>query len=176
MKREFRPWTDERGFPLSDEKLKVVCKNWDELTWEAYLKAYENKTGKGHLLKPVDYDFLAENLQESIFEASSRTASPQLQEKVSNAISQLTERQALILTKIFWEGRTQHQIALALGISQPAVFKIKKRSLDNLKEILQGVINSPLVRGQENPKPQEMPLTREQEISWVMNQEIHRYF
>lgn len=176
MKREKQPWTDERGFPLADGELKIVCQSWDEKTWSAYLKAYENKNGKGNLLSSEDYDCLAENLKESIFDFSMPSASPELQQLVQNALSQLTDKQAQIISKIFWEGRTQHQVALDLGICQSSISKTKQRALDALRKILQGGINSPIVKGQKNPGQQKGPSTRDEEIRWVMNQEINRQY
>ncbi|MFZ5965557.1 MAG: sigma-70 family RNA polymerase sigma factor [Bacillota bacterium] len=61
--------------------------------------------------------------------------------KVIKAVNKLTDRQKLIIYKLFVEEKTVSQIAKELGIQQKAVYKLKYKAFENLKKWLGGEEN-----------------------------------
>lgn len=52
------------------------------------------------------------------------------------ALSQLSERERLVIERVFWDGRGEREVARELGISQQMVSKIKKQALKKLRGLL----------------------------------------
>ncbi|MDW8028187.1 MAG: sigma-70 family RNA polymerase sigma factor [Armatimonadota bacterium] len=52
------------------------------------------------------------------------------------ALSQLSQKERLVIERLYWDGWTEAEIAQGLGISQQAVSKIKGQALKKLKELL----------------------------------------
>lgn len=66
---------------------------------------------------------------------------------VEQLLAHLSERQALVLRKVFWDGKSERKIARELKISRQAVYDLKKRALRNLRKVAQGVLaTSPIVQ------------------------------
>lgn len=57
------------------------------------------------------------------------------------ALSQLSERERLVVEQLFWDMRTEAEISQELGISQQMVSKIKKEALKKLRKILNGLLS-----------------------------------
>lgn len=55
---------------------------------------------------------------------------------LNNAISKLNEREKLILSKRFFDGRTQMEVAEEIGISQAQVSRIEKAALTRIKKMM----------------------------------------
>ena len=58
-------------------------------------------------------------------------------DKLHTALSQLAPEEQVLLQALFFEERTESELAAALGISQPAVYKRKIKILKKLKIILE---------------------------------------
>ncbi len=175
MKIQVKPWTDNRGFNLPEHELREVSKNWNEQTWEEYLKTIESKIS-GKFFSPEIYDLLCDGLTENIFWRSSEFSSDEVLEQIQSAMTHLPEKQAKVIELIFWHGKSQHQIAKSLRIHQSSVFNLKNRAIKNLKislQKLQGAVNPPLMRGEcefDHPSVQELS----EEVCEVMQTEINR--
>lgn len=57
---------------------------------------------------------------------------------IREAMSRLGEREKLILTKRFFDGRTQMEVAEEIGISQAQVSRLEKAALKNLRRHMSG--------------------------------------
>ena len=57
-------------------------------------------------------------------------------EKLHSAIASLTERQQYLIREIYFNGRTQGEIAAAMGATKQAVSNAVRRALASLKKIL----------------------------------------
>lgn len=57
---------------------------------------------------------------------------------IREAMSRLGEREKLILTKRFFDGRTQMEVAEEIGISQAQVSRLEKAALNNLRRHMSG--------------------------------------
>lgn len=53
---------------------------------------------------------------------------------IKESLSRLNEREKLILTKRFFEGRTQMEVAQEIGISQAQVSRLEKAALKYLRK------------------------------------------
>gem|GEM_PF-2443269 len=52
------------------------------------------------------------------------------------ALSQLSEKERFVIKRLYWDGWTETEIAQALNMSQQAINKIKKRTLQKLRDML----------------------------------------
>ncbi|HEY8496059.1 MAG TPA: RNA polymerase sporulation sigma factor SigG [Limnochordales bacterium] len=57
---------------------------------------------------------------------------------IREAMARLGEREKLILTKRFFDGRTQMEVAEEIGISQAQVSRLEKAALKNLRRFMSG--------------------------------------
>jgi RNA polymerase sigma factor (sigma-70 family) len=56
------------------------------------------------------------------------------------ALERLSERERQVVKQLYWDGRTEAEIAHELGISQQAVSKIKQKAIQKLRELLEGLL------------------------------------
>ena len=54
---------------------------------------------------------------------------------VSEAIQKLSAKEKMIMTKRFFEGRTQMEVAEEIGISQAQVSRLEKSAISHIKRI-----------------------------------------
>lgn len=175
MKTHVKPWTDSKGRMLSDDNLRIKSKGWSAEIWEEYLTTIEAKSS-GRTYKPEIYEGFCEELMESIFSVVTNEDSSILKNKIEDAMSELPKRQQEVLQLLFWEGKSQNQIAKDWGVQQSSVFNLKERALNNLRismESLQGAVNSRFMRGQENSRYHGSDGIQS-DIEEVMNAEINR--
>jgi len=59
-----------------------------------------------------------------------------LRDVLSNAIKFLTTREKMIIYKMFWEGKSQEEIAGEMGIDVWALYKIYERSLKKMRKVI----------------------------------------
>ena len=152
MKTQSRkPWLDQNGTPLSDTKLKLISKGWNQKTWEEYLSWFEWPLQESQL-SPEVYQEMAEKMEESVFSLSaSKSWLPDQDSKLyaEALLNKLTPKQKTVLKMIFWEEKTEREIAAHLGIARGTVNDIKNRALLKLKSSLAG--STPYLRkGNDN--------------------------
>lgn len=54
---------------------------------------------------------------------------------ISEAIKRLNDKEKLIMTKRFFDGRTQMEVAEEIGISQAQVSRLEKSAINHIKRI-----------------------------------------
>jgi RNA polymerase sigma factor (sigma-70 family) len=55
------------------------------------------------------------------------------------ALERLSERERQVINRLYWDEWTEAEIAHELGISQQAVSKIKRKAIQKLRELLEGL-------------------------------------
>jgi RNA polymerase sigma factor (sigma-70 family) len=107
-----------RGVPiLAFLRRRVVVGVWSRYRREW---AFGRRTGPGPAVDPEE-----------------RTGELRSQESLDDIIGRLTTDERWLIRSIFWEGRTEADIAGELGISQPAVSKRRRRILKAMRRRLQ---------------------------------------
>ena len=56
------------------------------------------------------------------------------------ALERLSERERQVLERLYWDGYTEAEVAKELVISQQAVSKIKRKAIQKLRELLEGLL------------------------------------
>ena len=54
---------------------------------------------------------------------------------ISQAMKKLNEREKVIITKRFFDGRTQMEVADEIGISQAQVSRLEKNAINRIKKL-----------------------------------------
>ncbi len=127
-----KPWLDLNGLPLSDEQLQFVSRRWDQKIWEEYLSWFECPL-KESQLKSAVYDELAGKMTESIFSLSSSSECNYTTICFDELLALLTPKQKIVIEMIYWQGKSEKEIAKYLGVSRCAIQKFKRRALAKLK-------------------------------------------
>lgn len=106
-----------RDFERNEKREKVIQKKCISLEY------LHEKTG----YEPVDTSITGEQAYEKeIFN-----------ERLHQAIDSLTKRQKEIVIKVYFEDKSQVEIARELGVSEAIISKTMKRALSNLKKFLE---------------------------------------
>ena len=133
--------------------------NWLEGDWESYLKTLEVGL-KEIQISSVDLD--REAIGANIFDLSSGSAPTATAEKVERLLSLLSEKQRYVLRATYWEGKSERKIASMMGVSRPAIQRIKRRAFHRLRSIgVDTVSIFQLVRAQSNAHPENEGGNRE---------------
>ncbi len=127
-----KPWVDVNGDELGTDQIRELSPSWDAETWEAYLTWRESERHES-LVAPAHYDELVDAQTENIF-SQVHGSSPEMDRKICDELlNTLAPRDAEILRMIYFEGKTERQIALTLDLSRAAIQKIKKLALQRLR-------------------------------------------
>jgi DNA-binding NarL/FixJ family response regulator len=125
------PWLDARGCALPESVLKTETKNWNQKTWEAYLRSIETPISES-LTSATCFEAALDSgksINEFLASAASRTT----QGKVLSALQLLTPKQRSIIQMTFWSGMSEREVAASLGISRSSVKTTKKRTLRKMQ-------------------------------------------
>ena len=134
MASKHLPWLDRHGRMLTDERLKVVSKDWDHSTWESFLD-WQDVTLTESLVSPFIYDQMSEGLETSVFDSASAEREPVFSQNLNDLFRRLTKRQKQVIRLTFEECLTDREIASRLSISRRTVRDLKHRSMEKLKEL-----------------------------------------
>lgn len=132
-----KPWLNKSGRALSDEDLKETSRNWGPETWEAYLKTLEAPIEGVQLTSHKEFRNRCNNMVTSIFEFSSSESSIELQAVIENSLKSLTKKQAFVIQRYFFDGRSEREIAAEIQKSQGTIQEIKKTALKRIKTQLE---------------------------------------
>jgi RNA polymerase sigma factor (sigma-70 family) len=97
----------------------------------------------GHLTKASDEGELGEGDESA--EVCEGVAAKGLEQEwrrclIFWALERLSERERQVINRLYWDGHTEAEIAHELGISQQAVSKIKRKAIQKLRELLEGLL------------------------------------
>ncbi|MBI2519475.1 MAG: sigma-70 family RNA polymerase sigma factor [Bdellovibrio sp.] len=130
-----KPWLGQNGLPLSDKELKLASRRWDLKTWEEYLSWFDIQL-KETQISPTIYNKIADNLEESIFALCSSNENSHAIASFNKFLSVLTPKQKIVIEMIFWQNKSEREIAKHLGVSRPAIQNIKKRALAQIEQMI----------------------------------------
>lgn len=137
MKDNNKPWLDDKGQPLPDEQIKVVCQNWNPQIWEDYLSTIEGKQTELLLDNPTLIEsFSQDDYNKSISNLVDKKDFPNLKAFFSEVLKRLPSNQHLVLHHIFWENMSIQNIAQEMGASRQSVEATRDRAFKKLSRAL----------------------------------------
>jgi DNA-directed RNA polymerase specialized sigma subunit len=131
-----KPWENEDGETLTDDKLRSVCGTWSPETWEAYLETlespqreslfsnFERVLHRKDRLRTMEAYYDDSHCQDRIWPGMYR------------ALDRLTFRQRQLINLVFFEGRTLRDSAKQTHLSYRVARRVLQRALDRLKSSL----------------------------------------
>lgn len=135
MANERKPWLDSSGNPLSEEKIHEVSKSWPLETWRRYSESLEAPLRETipedeHLIEnlAVGYGEICKDASEA--EDEGRFSSLAAQLRV--CMRSLSIRQERVVHDIFWQDKSQEEVARELKISRSAVRNYRDQALKKL--------------------------------------------
>lgn len=131
MTMQQRPWMNKSGNNLSISELQESAKNWKPTIWEEFLKETVDVSLKETLLESMSIEnFPFQPNQEDTNSIVDRH--PHLELFIRSSMKSLTIREYQVIYSIFWEGKTQCEIAKSLKITRSATRNYRDRSLKKL--------------------------------------------
>jgi len=168
-----KPWLDHRGHRRCIDDLIEMSANWNFKDWAKYLKSLEGKR-EGKSLRPHTFRKIVEYQAESVFDLyAEKSSSTALQQLIEVALGELSEKQRDVIRLTFFEGLSLDQTAECLNLGKSTVFEHQKSALKKLRAALTVRANDLAIYRRVSDFDKE-PLTREEEIYEVMQQEISR--
>lgn len=132
-----RPWLTSTGVEISTTQLREICKGWDLVTWENYLKWYESGC-REKILPPDLYKDLCDRQTETIFRQFDQNTDPKKRAYCESLLRLIPASEANVLRLTFFEGRTVREIAANEKIGKSTVQDKKDRALLRLQRGQQG--------------------------------------
>ena len=162
MKAKQKPWLDKDGKPKSNEELKRISPSWSEATWESYWKSIESKqkeeapffwstgTWEDYLSdlskereeyffeNPKDWENFSNEAYVQLLMSMDGTEKglDRLRVLAKTCLNQLSQRESEVLKKIFFEKKSEKQIAEDLGVSRGSIKTFKSRGLNKIKRLM----------------------------------------
>ena len=132
------PWLNKDGTPKSDEDLKKNSPFWSKETWEAYLSTLEKEREEYLLSDPrIIENFSAEAYARFLMSMDgTEKGLDQLRVLAQTCLNQLSQRESEVLKKIFFEKKSERQIAEELGVSRNSIKSFKYRGLNKIKQTM----------------------------------------
>lgn len=160
-----RPWLSPSGVALPTEQIKQICKSWDRLTWDSYLKWFEGRRRESLTLNN-EYDQYRDAQTQTVFETCGSETNEDLQSQCADILSTLPPVQAQVLEQTFIEGKTQSAIATIINRSRGHVAYLKDKAITNLKQGHSGDESSTrrIVKDEENQATGEPTLLWDQKL------------
>lgn len=135
-----KPWLNADGSTKSEEEIKKICKTWKPRIWEEYLETFE--VGQEELpMKPKIVESVMDSIDPKdlamgIFSYSEEPQLSHFKPFVVKAIKTLTQKQYIVLKKIYWHQQSLAQIAQELGVSKSAVHCSHQAALKKLRQVI----------------------------------------
>jgi RNA polymerase sigma factor (sigma-70 family) len=135
-----KPWLNADGTMKSEDEIKTICQTWNPRVWEEYLETFEigqeelpvKPTTVAGILDSID----PKDLAMGIFSYAEEPRLSHFKPFVARAIRTLTQRQYIVLKKIYWHQQSLTQIAKELGISKSAVHCSHQAALKKLRQVI----------------------------------------
>lgn len=148
-----RPWISETGKPLDLSTLRELSRAWSAKDWEVYLTSLD---GHQRELQASTNTVEELGLAANVYPTFLPGCSPELSKIVVPLLRALTRKQKFVIKKIFFEGRSERQVARMMMISRSGVVDLKKRALRKLKSKARAALSKfPIVRAQDETKERQ---------------------
>ena len=157
MNQSWKKSRNYRKYPASDGSVRhVITINGQsiEVTPEVFseyarldrYERYQEEKAAGHLLsidRIINEDAVMElcpgivssSAEEDFIGALNAMERQALLARLPQILSELNEQEQFLITALYLDGRSERDVARALGVSQPAVHKRQVRLLRKLKEL-----------------------------------------
>lgn len=161
---ESKPWLDPNGRIYSDDALKEVSKNWDAPTWERFLAETidcpQREIVQSNEERLIDEYFTGD-------EKLDEMPRNELHDLIRQLIRRhLTIQQQSVIRMIYWQGRSEREIAEILGINKGRVPTIKRQSLSKLRRLLENRVGV-FPMGRSNTQTSSQGETEDEDASEV---------
>lgn len=124
--------TPDKTLQILELRNKAV--EWTAEEWELHLKGLETSLSETLISYPA-YNRRQELQTETIFKKVADRASEKTQKKTHALLMHLTVHQKKIIELLFWENKSERDVAKHLGISRSTVRILQKRSIQRLKKV-----------------------------------------
>ena len=161
-----RPWLTVSDVERPLDELKEISKSWDEKTWNEYLDWFEVGR-KDQLVSPTLYHIQGESIEKNIFEEFGYQSCPELRGFCDQLLRSVPEIQQQILRSIFFDGKTQREIAFDIRRSSGCIAQNKTKAIRTLKRVHGGEMLSArrIMRGAEVFEPEKTKSLWDQKLS-----------
>ncbi|MFK7824491.1 MAG: sigma factor-like helix-turn-helix DNA-binding protein [Oligoflexales bacterium] len=133
MSIDRKPWLDADGNVYPNAKLMELKRNWSLSTWEEFLQAEVDVSRQEALLhSPNHIENCSRGFGEIVKEMDTEDHYPRLQKQIRQYLKRLSKKEQQILDAIFWEGKSQRQLAKETKVSRTAITNTRDRALKKL--------------------------------------------
>ena len=132
------PWLDKNGTPKSDEEIKKVSPFWSKGTWEDYLSTLDKQQEEYLFNNPKAVENLsAKECAKFIMSIDmAKKGLDRIKILAKICLHELSQRELEVLKKIFFEKKSERQIAKELGISRNSIKTLKYRGIRKIKQLI----------------------------------------
>ena len=131
------PWLNEDGSLKKVEELKKISQEWTPTQWENYLQTIESPFKESYLKEGVEEQELSNQEHENLMSQLQQEGEyPFIQEASEYCLNTLTEIEHKTLKEIFEKNKSIREVAQKQDFTIAKVFRIKKRALNKIKNIL----------------------------------------
>lgn len=133
-----RPWLDGEGNHLPDSEIKKLCQEWSAETWDLYLSETVDRSCVELLSTNKEaFDLRSHEIQIStLFSDSVFDEYEHFRPFIEVALSGLTGKQYRILKGIYWDKKSESELATELSVTKGTINKQKTRSLKKMKKLI----------------------------------------
>ena len=105
--------------------------------WEEYLFEFEGSQKEILLDNPKQIEKMTDQqFKEGFSDLIGTNYSPHLEKLIKKMMDELTDKQRQVLLKIYWESKTEREVADSLGVAKSSVHDIKKRAQVKIGQML----------------------------------------
>jgi RNA polymerase sigma factor (sigma-70 family) len=128
-----KPWLDADGNVYPDTKLMELKRSWTLSTWEEFLRTEVDVSRQEVLLHSPDYiENCSRGFTEMVGEMDTEDQYPRLRMQINRYLKRLSNKEQQVLNAIFWEGKSQRELAKKYKVSRTAINNTRDRALKKL--------------------------------------------
>ena len=135
-----KPWLNDEGKILSDSEIEKLSQNWNQETWDCYLKETVEVSQKELPLKSFSMSESYSDHRHEEFYAIKRIdlkRNPVLKKFINDLVDAMSEEDRMMIRMIYWEDLSIRRVAQAMEVSKSTIVRRQKKALNKLKrEIL----------------------------------------
>ncbi|MBT4761923.1 MAG: hypothetical protein HOO06_09525 [Bdellovibrionaceae bacterium] len=134
-KDKLKPWLDDDGKELAEEKLHLVSRSWSPETWEEYLATIEKEQEEISFETPFGSENYSQEKHEKFYKNIFKQKDlPNIEKNICSILRELSNKQQAVIYLLFWEGKSLGEIGKKLRINKTSVMKLKSRALSYMAE------------------------------------------
>ena len=143
MNNKRKPWKDSNGRTYSNDKLKIISKNWDNETWYRFLQddvyVYQRENTLNNPKHAEKYITIDHNdLCRRVHDSKKRE---NIKKVLKVLLNQLTSDEYKMLKLTYWEDKLNVEAAKILDVSEVKSHRIRKRAERKMEKLILEVLN-----------------------------------